>query len=239
MSDSSAASSGTSPDETSPTGCLFVISAPSGAGKTSLVKALVSGDNNVQVAISHTTRVRRPDEVDGVNYFFVDESRFQLMTQNDEFLEWAHVFGCHYGTSKQEANRILASGHHLVLEIDWQGAAQIRSSVANLSVANPSVPITVSTKSIFILPPSLEALRDRLEKRAQDDDSAVQRRMDAAISEISHYADFDYLLVNDTFDLALIAISDIVRGNGEHLRLASQKQQLQPLISELLYKEQR
>ena len=233
MSDSSAASSGTSLGETSPTGYLFVISAPSGAGKTSLVKALVSGDNNIQVAISHTTRVRRPDEVDGVNYFFVDESRFQLMTQKDEFLEWAHVFGCNYGTSKQEANRILANGHHLVLEIDWQGAAQIRSSVTN-----SSVPKAISTKSIFILPPSLEALRDRLEKRAQDDDSTVQHRMDAAISEISHYADFDYLLVNDTFDLALIEISDIVRGDGDHLRLANQKQQLQPLISELLHKEQ-
>jgi guanylate kinase len=228
LSDSSAVSSGTSLDETSPTGYLFVISAPSGAGKTSLVKALVSGDNNIQVAISHTTRVRRPDEVDGVNYFFVDESKFQLMTQKDEFLEWAHVFGCNYGTSKQEANRILANGHHLVLEIDWQGAAQIRSSVTNAN----------STKSIFILPPSLEALRDRLEKRAQDDDSTVQHRMDTAISEISHYADFDYLLVNDTFDLALSAISDIVRGDGDHLRLANQKQQLQPLISELLHKEQ-
>jgi guanylate kinase len=228
LSDSSASSSGTSLDETSPAGLLFVISAPSGAGKTSLVKALVSGDNNIQVAISHTTRVRRPDEVDGVNYFFVDESKFQLMTQKDEFLEWAHVFGCNYGTSKQEANRILANGHHLVLEIDWQGAAQIRSSVTN----------AITTKSIFILPPSLEALRDRLEKRAQDDDSTVQHRMDAAISEISHYADFDYLLVNDSFDLALIEISNIVRGNGDHLRLSSQKQQLQPLISELLQKEQ-
>jgi guanylate kinase len=228
LSDSSAASSGTSLEETSPTGNLFVISAPSGAGKTSLVKALVSGDYNIQVAISHTTRVRRPDEIDGVNYFFVDESKFQLMTQKDEFLEWAHVFGCNYGTSKQEANRILANGHHLVLEIDWQGAAQIRSSVTNAN----------STKSIFILPPSLEALRDRLEKRAQDDDSTVQHRMDAAISEISHYADFDYLLVNDTFDLALIEISNIVRGNGDHLRLSSQKQQLQPLIRELLLKEQ-
>jgi guanylate kinase len=225
LSDSSAAPGGTSLDETSFTGYLFVISAPSGAGKTSLVKALVAGDNNIQVAISHTTRDRRPDEVDGANYFFVDESEFRLMSQNNEFLEWAHVFGCNYGTSKQEANRILASGHHLVLEIDWQGAAQIRSSVLN-------------AKSIFILPPSLEALRDRLEKRAQDDDSTVAHRMDAAISEISHYADFDYLLVNDTFDLALREISDIVNGDGEHLRLASQKQQLQPLISELLHQEQ-
>jgi guanylate kinase len=218
----------TSLKESSFTGHLFVISAPSGAGKTSLVKALVAGDNNIQVAISHTTRIRRPNEVDGVNYFFVDESEFRLMTQNNEFLEWAHVFGCDYGTSKQEANRILASGVHLVLEIDWQGAAQIRSSVLNTkSIA----------KSIFVLPPSLEALRDRLEKRAQDDDSTVQHRMDAAISEISHYADFDYLLVNDNFDLALKEVSDIVNGDGEHLRLASQKQQLQPLIRELLLKE--
>jgi guanylate kinase len=225
LSDSSAAPGGTSLDEASFTGYLFVISAPSGAGKTSLVKALVAGDNNIQVAISHTTRDRRSDEVDGANYFFVDENKFRLMSQNNEFLEWAQVFGCNYGTSKQEANRILASGHHLVLEIDWQGAAQIRSSVLN-------------AKSIFILPPSLEALRDRLEKRAQDDDTTVAHRMDAAISEISHYADFDYLLVNDTFDLALREISDIVNGDGEHLRLASQKQQLQPLISELLHQEQ-
>lgn len=224
MSESSTAPTGTSLNETSRTGYLFVISAPSGAGKTSLVKALVAGDNNIQVAISHTTRARRPDEVDGVNYFFVDESEFRQMTQNNEFLEWAHVFGCDYGTSKEEVNRILSSGFHLVLEIDWQGATQIRSSVPD-------------AKSIFILPPSLETLRDRLEKRAQDDDTTVQHRMDAAISEISHYADFDYVLVNDSFDLALKEISDIVNGDGKHLRLASQKQQLQPLIRELLLKE--
>lgn len=225
MSESSSGPTGTSLNETSRTGYLFVMSAPSGAGKTSLVKALVAGDNNIQVAISHTTRVRRPDEVDGVNYIFVKESEFQRMSQNDEFLEWAHVFGCDYGTSKQEVNRILSAGFHLVLEIDWQGAAQIRSSIPD-------------AKSIFILPPSLEALRDRLEKRAQDNDTTVQHRMDAAISEISHYADFDYLLVNDSFDLAFREVSDIVNGDGEHLRLASQKQKLQPLISELLHGEQ-
>lgn len=221
MSESSTASAGTALIETSLPGNLFVISAPSGAGKTSLVKALVASNTNVQVAISHTTRARRPDEVDGVNYFFLDERQFQLMSQNNEFIEWAHVFGFHYGTSKEEANRILASGHHLVLEIDWQGAAQIRSGTADAT-------------SIFILPPSLGALRERLKKRAQDDDTTVAHRMDTAISEISHYNDFDYLLVNDDFDLALKEMSDIVNGDGEHLRLEEQKLQLRQLISELL-----
>lgn len=214
-----------SPNDKASTGNLFVISAPSGAGKTSLVNALVASDHNVKVAISHTTRIRRPEEVDGINYFFVDERQFRRMSQNNEFLEWAHVFGSYYGTSSQEARRILSSGHHLVLEIDWQGAAQIRAEMPHAS-------------SIFILPPSLGTLRDRLEKRAQDDDTTVQHRMNAAISEISHYSDFDYLLVNDNFDLALEEITDIVNGHGEHLRIAIQKKRLKPLINELLHLEQ-
>lgn len=202
-------------------GNLFVISAPSGAGKTSLVKALVARNDNVEVAISHTTRARRPDEVDGVNYFFVDTRQFQRMKKGNEFIESAHVFNYYYATSKQEANRILLSGHHLVLEIDWQGAAQVRAQIPDSS-------------SIFILPPSIDSLRDRLERRAQDDDLTVQHRMEAAISETSHYSDFDYLLVNDDFDLALKEMTDIINGEGDYLRLEQQKLQLGQLISDLL-----
>ncbi len=198
----------------------FVIAAPSGAGKTSLVRALVDTTSNVEVAISHTTRTMRPDETDKHNYFFVDESRFLTMIDNHEFLEWARVFGSLYGTSKDEAKRILGSGNHLVLEIDWQGAAQVRIEVPQAI-------------TIFILPPSLASLRDRLEKRAQDDQHTVEQRMDAAIDEISHYMEFDYLIVNDDFDQALREMSDVVNGNGEYLSQARQKIKLGQLISDL------
>ena len=199
---------------------LFVVAAPSGAGKTSLVRALVDTTSNVKVAISHTTRPIRPDETNALNYFFVDESRFLTMIDNHEFLEWARVFGSLYGTSKEAAERITSGGHHLVLEIDWQGAAQVR-------VEAPQA-IT-----IFILPPSLESLRDRLEKRAQDDQHTVEQRMDAAIDEISHYMEFDYLIVNDDFDQALREMSDVVNGKGGYLSQASQKIKLEQLISDL------
>ena len=152
-------------------GNLFVVAAPSGAGKTSLVSALVDSSTNIEVAVSHTTRPRRPDEVDGVNYFFVDDDQFQKMIKNNEFTEWACVFGRHYGTSKTEVNRILASGHHLVLEIDWQGASQIRAEMPE-------------TSTIFILPPSLETLQERLNNRGQDDEETVRARMNTAIDQI-------------------------------------------------------
>jgi guanylate kinase len=203
------------------TGKLFVVAAPSGAGKTSLVKALVDTTSNVKVAISHTTRALRPDESDHLNYFFIDEPRFVTMINNNEFLEWAHVFGSLYGTSREEADRILTSGNHLVLEIDWQGAAQVRRELPQAI-------------SIFILPPSLESLRDRLQKRAQDDQHTVEQRMDAAINEISHYQEFDYLIVNDDFDQALAEMLDIIKGTGDYLGQVRQNSRLRGLISKLL-----
>lgn len=202
------------------TGKILVVAAPSGAGKTSLVKALVESTSNVKVAVSHTTRSIRPDETDIHHYYFVDESRFLTMIDNGEFLEWARVFGSLYGTSKKEADRILSSGSHLVLEIDWQGAAQVRAEVAQ-------------AVTIFILPPSLKSLRDRLEKRAQDDQHTVEQRMEAATDEISHYMEFDYLIVNDDFDKALREMSAVVNGKAEHLRQARQRLELEQLLSDL------
>jgi guanylate kinase len=205
-------------------GKLFVVAAPSGAGKTSLVKALVTSIPNIEVAVSHTTRPKRPDEVDGVNYFFVDETDFQKMTEKHEFAEWACVFGSYYGTSKQEVKRILGCGHHLVLEIDWQGAAQIRAELPDAS-------------TIFILPPSLAALRERLHNRAQDDEQTVRERMNSAIDEISHYIEFDFLVVNDDFDIALADLVGIIGGNSGNLRREQQLPELKSLVSSLLASE--
>ncbi|MBQ74172.1 MAG: guanylate kinase [Gammaproteobacteria bacterium] len=202
------------------TGRPFVVAAPSGAGKTSLVKALVDTSPNIKVATSHTTRPKRANEVDKLNYFFVDEPHFLRMIENSEFLEWARVFGFLYGTSKKEADRILTGGDHLILEIDWQGTAQIRLEVPHAT-------------TIFILPPSLGSLRDRLQQRAQDDQHTVDQRMSAAIDEISHYMDFDYLIVNDDFDQALSEMGAVVSGQGDHLRQAAQRRKLAPLISAL------
>lgn len=202
-------------------GDLFVVSAPSGAGKTSLVRALIDGERNIGVAVSHTTRKQRDGEENGVNYHFVDESRFRDMVEAGEFLEWAHVFEHLYGTSLFAAEGVLASGRHLILEIDWQGAQQIRRQVPG-------------TKTIFIFPPSLAALRDRLKARAQDDEETVDKRMAAAFRELSHFAEFDYLIVNDIFDVALAELREIVNGNGEHLTREVRLPGLEPLIDDLM-----
>ncbi len=202
-------------------GKLFVVAAPSGAGKTSLVKALVTVHSKVEVAISHTTRDERPNEKDGVDYFFVDEARFNKMVEDQKFAEWARVFGFLYGTSIREVERILAKGNHLILEIDWQGAAQIRKLIPGAN-------------TIFILPPSLTTLHERLTKRAQDDAFTVQQRMDASMDEISHFEEFDYLLINDDFDAALADFGHIVDGTGEHLRMEEQKKKHAALVTSLL-----
>lgn len=184
-------------------GRLFVISAPSGAGKTSLVKALIETDANIGVAVSHTTRQQRPEEENGVNYHFVDDAQFRRMIDAGEFLEWATVFEHLYGTSIAAANKVLDGGQHLILEIDWQGAEQIRQSLEQ-------------TTTIFVFPPSLKALRDRLESRAQDDTETVEKRMAAAFEELSHYAEFDYLIVNDDFNIALSELTEVVHGTGDN-----------------------
>lgn len=199
----------------------MVIAAPSGAGKTSLVKAMLDVEPSVQVAISHTTRQRRPEEKSGVNYFFVSPQEFQKMHADDQFIESANVFGNYYGTSKTEIERILANNHDLILEIDWQGAQQIRKS-------------QTSAIGIFILPPSLESLRKRLLQRAQDDNETIKQRMAAAMDEMSHFHEFDYLVVNDDFDTALMEIRNILRGKGSELHTDVQRRQYATLITELL-----
>jgi guanylate kinase len=202
-------------------GQLFVISAPSGAGKTSLVRALMERSDTTGVAISHTTRARRPEETDGINYHFVTEVEFTAMVDDGEFLESATVFEHLYGTSTSAVNLILHQGKHLILEIDWQGAAQVRQKLPG-------------AKSIFIFPPSLSALRDRLETRAQDDVETVDKRMSAAFEELSHWREFDYLIVNDHFDTALAELQAVIAGDGTGHHRNKQLKALGSLIKELL-----
>ncbi|MBU2099362.1 MAG: guanylate kinase [Gammaproteobacteria bacterium] len=179
-------------------GTLYTISAPSGAGKTSLVNALLNqGDERLCVSVSHTTRAKRPGEIHGVNYHFVSREEFLIMRDVGTFLESAEVFGNLYGTSAVWVRSQLDEGRDVILEIDWQGASQVRQLIA--------------TKSIFILPPSLETLEQRLTNRGQDDQDTISRRMQQARDEISHYGDADYLVINDNFDAALEDLRAIVR----------------------------
>ncbi len=205
-------------DVTAP-GSLFVLSAPSGAGKTSLVRALLDADPGIEVSISHTTRPKRPKEVDGVNYHFVTPATFARMQADDAFLEHAEVFGNLYGTSAAWVAQRLAAGGDVILEIDWQGAAQIRERMPE-------------AVEIFILPPSLMTLSQRLKERGQDDQEVIDRRLKEARLEMSHYPHYDYLIVNDDFATALADLCAIVR--AERLRNASQAVRLGPLITSLL-----
>jgi len=199
---------------------LFIISAPSGAGKTSLVKALLERDPAITVSVSHTTRPKRPGEVDGVHYHFVDAAAFQRMVAEGAFLEQAEVFGNYYGTAEAEVRAQLErSGGDVILEIDWQGAQQVRRRFPQ-------------AVSIFILPPSMETLRSRLEGRGQDSGEVITRRLRAAREEIAHYAEFDYLLVNDVFDEALSQLHCIVV--SQRLREPQQSERLQRRLAELL-----
>ncbi|WP_193163217.1 guanylate kinase [Microbulbifer hainanensis] len=201
------------------TGTLFTVSAPSGAGKTSLVKALVDSDSAVTVSVSHTTRTRRPGEEHGVNYHFVDREQFLEMLDRDAFLEHAQVFDNYYGTSKEWVEQTLAAGRDVILEIDWQGAAQVRRLLPD-------------TVGIFILPPSQEALRQRLTGRGQDDDSVIERRMDQAIDEMSHYVEADYLVINDNFDQALAELRAVIAAQRQ--RLVHQQERYNDLLQALL-----
>ena len=199
---------------------FFVISAPSGAGKTSLVKALINQTADCRAAISHTTRPKRSEEIDGRDYYFVSDQEFSELDAQGGFLESAKVFDYAYGTSLDEAKKIIKSGKILILEIDWQGALQIKQKYK-------------SAKSIFILPPSLEALRSRLEMRAQDSDETVEKRMKKAISESSKWTNFDYLVENDVFQIALEAIKEIISGEGQQYLRDAQVNKLKPLIERL------
>lgn len=181
-------------------GTLYIISAPSGAGKTTLVEAVTAMLPDVAVSVSHTTREIRPGEVAGEDYYFTNESEFNKMVDEGDFLEYAKVFGNYYGTSRQHIQEQLLLGKDVILEIDWQGARQIRQLVTDC-------------KSIYMLPPSTQALRERLQGRGQDSEEVIHRRMHDAASEMSHYGEFDYIVINDDFeqakgDLAAIFISN-------------------------------
>ena len=178
-------------------GILFIISAPSGAGKTTLVHSLVESTPDLYVSISHTTRPRRGFEKDGIDYHFVDEQTFSQLIEQGQFLEHAKVFDHYYGTSRKWVEEQLAAGKDIILEIDWQGAQQVSSLMPN-------------TVSIFILPPSYKSLESRLYDRG-DDDETVQRRMRDARDEISHYAEYKFLVVNDDFTKALSELMTIVK----------------------------
>jgi len=184
-------------------GTLFIISAPSGAGKTSLVAAILKRVSTIKASISHTTRVCRPGEQDGVNYHFVSQSLFKSMVVNDAFLEHAEVFGNYYGTSEHWVRDTLAMGTDVILEIDWQGAAQTKRQFPN-------------SKSIFILPPSIRALEARLNNRGQDDANVISQRIAAAKDEMSHYAEADYVMVNDDFQVALAQLEQLILGKNGH-----------------------
>lgn len=182
-----------------PVGNLLTVSAPSGAGKTSLVRALVAADDSLTVAVSHTTRPMRPGETNGANYHFVDEQEFAAARDEGAFFEWAEVFGHFYGTARDEVESRRQSGLDVILEIDWQGARQVKSACPE-------------SRSIFILPPSIDALEQRLTLRGQDDETTIQRRMAEARSELIHWRDADFLVLNDEFDRALADLRAIVRG---------------------------
>ena len=187
------------PSERQPHPRVIVLSAPSGAGKSSLARALVKVEPSVRLSVSHTTRPARPGEVDGADYHFVSEREFEAMVQAGRFLEHARVFGRYYGTSWDAVRTVLSRGHDVVLDIDWQGARQVREKFSD-------------TVSVFILPPSLDALRSRLIGRGQDSAAIIDRRMRAARSELVHYDEFDHVVVNHDFDRALDALREIAQG---------------------------
>ena len=204
-------------------GILFIITAPSGAGKTTLVKEVLKRIPSLSVSVSYTTRPIRPSEINGQNYHFVDESTFLRMSSNDDFLEVAVVYGHKFGTSKSCVHKDFEQGNDVILEIDWQGAEQVKSLFRKAC-------------SIFILPPSLKELTDRLYKRQQDDSVTIEVRMAQAKEVISHYTDANYVVVNDIFDDTVEDIVAIIR--SQKLRVQTQKVNLANLMTDLSKEEQ-
>ena len=200
-------------------GTLYIVSAPSGAGKTSLVNALIKEDRQIRVSVSHTTRAMRPGEQHGVNYHFVVHEEFKALIAQGDFLEHAEVFGNFYGTSRSALQQTLDQGYDLILEIDWQGAQQVRK-------------LMPQALSVFILPPSQEALRQRLDGRGQDSEEIIAGRMKEAVSEMVHYDEYDYVIINDDFNAALEDLKAVFRAN--RLVLRKQQQRNSGLLKELL-----
>lgn len=202
-------------------GRLFVVSAPSGGGKTSLIRALLERDERVTLSVSHTTRAPRPGEQDGVHYHFVSPDTFEALVDRGGFLEHAHVFDHHYGTGRSAVEARLNEGFDVLLDIDWQGARQVRRN-------DPSA------VSVFILPPSLAELRHRLKARGQDSERTIDRRMRDARSEISHYQEFDHVVVNDVFEEALDDLQSIIRTGAA--QRTDQQQKIEEILEDLLGK---
>ncbi len=200
-------------------GILYTISAPSGAGKTSLVRALLEALDDIRVSVSHTTRRQRPGEINGTDYHFIDLDTFKNMLGEAAFLEHAQVFDNYYGTSQTWVNEQLSTGTDVILEIDWQGAAQVRR-------------LMPETRSIFILPPSQATLLERLQGRGQDDEATIRRRMTAAVDEMSHFPEAEYIIINDDFETALADLIAVVR--CQRLCLGSQQLRHQALLANLL-----
>lgn len=200
-------------------GTLFIISAASGTGKTSLVKELLATTENIAVSVSHTTRQIRVGEVHGQHYYFVSTDEFAQMIANGEFLENAEVFGNHYGTSRAAVKELLDQGTDVILEIDWQGALQVKKIFSDAVM-------------IFILPPSKQTLRQRLSARGQDSIEVINTRLAGAVAEMRMYSNFDYVVINDDFDVALQELQAII--TASHLATTRQSKRYQLLISELL-----
>lgn len=201
------------------TGTLYIVSAPSGAGKTSLVRALVDAVPGLVISVSHTTRPRRDGETDGLDYHFVDAETFEAMVARDAFLEHARVFGNAYGTARASVTEHLEAGTDVILEIDWQGAQQVRAAMPE-------------AVAVFVLPPSRAELERRLRGRGQDSEAVIERRLRDAQSEMAHYPEYEYLVVNDAFGHALEELVAIVR--ARRLRLEAQQARLGPTLEALL-----
>lgn len=201
------------------TGSLFIVTAASGTGKTSLVKQLIATTNDLAVSISHSSRTPRPGEIDGQHYHFVSRDEFAEMIKNGEFLEHAEVFDNFYGTAEKSVDYMLANGLDVILEIDWQGALQVQK-------------IRPDAVMIFILPPDRQSLRQRLSNRGQDSQEVIEKRLSGSVYEMSQYVNFDYIVINDNFDVALAELKSIVLAN--RLTLAKQVERHAKRIEELL-----